>query len=124
MTANNTKNLEIYIKTALMRKAENLVVLDVTKLTSYADYLLICNGRSSRQVSSIAEFIKMTLKKDDISPLNFEGLKEGQWALLDYGDIVIHIFLEEIREFYDLEGLWADAKRIKTDRFITNNSNE
>ncbi len=122
MTENKKESLEVYIKTALMRKAENLVVLDVTKLTSYADYLLICNGRSSRQVSSIAEFIKMTLKTDNISPLNFEGLKEGQWALLDYGDIVIHVFLEETREFYDLEGLWADAERINIDQYISGNS--
>ena len=119
MSENNTEFLDVYIKTALMRKAENLVVLDVKKLSSYADYLLICNGHSSRQVSSIAEFIKVTLKKENISPISFEGFKEGQWALLDYGDIVIHVFLQETREFYDIEGLWSDAKKINIDRFVT-----
>jgi len=90
------------------------VVLDVADLTSYADVFIICSGRSNRQVSAIADFIKTDLKKHKIKPLSVEGTKNGHWVLLDYGHVIIHVFYEPVREFYDLEGLWADAERIMT----------
>ncbi len=105
-------SLEIYIQAALGKKARRLVVLDVRGLTSIADAFIICGGRSSRQVSAIAEHIKVTLKGRGKKPLNTEGIREGHWALLDYGHVVIHVFYEPMREFYDLEGLWLDARRI------------
>ncbi len=114
MTKKVDPSLDLYIKAILARKATNVVALDVADLTSYADVFIICSGRSNRQVSAIAEFIKTDLKKHDIKPLSVEGTKDGHWVVLDYGHVIIHVFYEPVREFYDLEGLWADAKRIKT----------
>jgi ribosome-associated protein len=106
--------LEPFIETILARKAQRLVVLDVSALTSFADYFLICSGRSNRQVTAIAEHLKQTLKKQAIAPISTDGIKEGQWALLDYGNVIIHVFYESVRDFYDLEGLWSDAARVHT----------
>ena len=108
------QTLDLYIKAALGKKAIDLVVLDVRKLSSIADVFIICSGRSNRQVSAIAEHIQVDLKKHGIKPLSVEGKKEGHWVLLDYGHVIIHVFYEPIRSFYDLEGLWIDAERIKT----------
>jgi len=107
-------SLDLYVKAVLGRKAFNLVLLDVRELTSIADVFIICSGRSNRQVAAIAEFIQMDLKKIGIKPLSEEGAKEGLWVILDYDHVIIHIFYEPIRNFYDLEGLWIDAKKIKT----------
>ena len=114
MTKKIDPSLDLYIKAILDRKASNVVVLDVADLTSYADVFIICSGRSNRQVSAIADFIKTDLKKHKIKPLSIEGTKDGHWVLLDYGHVIIHVFYEPVREFYDLEGLWSDAKRIMT----------
>ena len=114
MTKKNDPSLDLYIKAILGRKAINVVVLDVAELTSYADIFIICSGRSNRQVSAIADFIKTELKKHKIMPLGVEGTKDGHWVLLDYGHVIIHVFYEPVREIYDLEGLWSDAKRIMT----------
>ena len=111
-------SLDLYVKAALGRKALGLVVLDVRELTSVADAFIICSGRSNRQVTAIAEFIIIELKKAGIKPLSVEGKKEGHWVLLDYGHVIIHVFYESVRTFYDLEGLWVDAKRIKTKSLI------
>ena len=111
-------SLDLYVKAALGRKALGLVVLDVRDLTSVADAFIICSGSSNRQVTAIAEFIQTELKKAGIKPLSVEGKKEGLWVLLDYGHVIIHVFYESVRNFYDLEGLWVDAKRIKTKSLI------
>ena len=114
MKQNSNHELDLYIKAALGKKAINLVVLDVHELTSFADTFIICSGRSNRQVNAIAEHIQVDLKKHKIKPLSVEGLGQGHWVLLDYGHVIIHVFYEPVREFYDLEGLWVDAKRIET----------
>ena len=114
MTKNVDPSLDLYIKAVLGKKALNVVVLDVSELTSFADVFIICSGRSNRQVSAIAEFIQSDLKKQKIRPLSVEGTKDGHWVLMDYGHVVIHVFYEPVREFYDLEGLWVDAARIVT----------
>lgn len=114
MTKTMDPPLDLYIKAVLGRKAINVVALDVAELTSYADVFIICSGRSNRQVSAIAEFIQTDLRKHKIKPLSVEGTKDGHWVLLDYGHVIIHVFYEPVREFYDLEGLWVDAKRITT----------
>jgi ribosome-associated protein len=115
MTTDVDESLDIYVKAALGKKALGLVVLDVHSLTSISDAFIICHGRSNRQVIAIAEHIQTFLKGHKIHPLSVEGIKDGQWALLDYGNVIIHIFYESMRWFYDLEGLWIDAKRIKTE---------
>ena len=111
--------LGLFINAVMGKKAIDLVVLDVRKLTSVSDIFIICSGRSNRQVSAIADHIQVSLKKHAIKPLNVEGQKEGHWVLLDYGHVIIHVFYEPVRAFYDLEGLWIDAKRIETKRFLT-----
>ncbi len=111
-------SLDFYVKAALGRKAFDLVILNVRDLTSIADAFIICSGRSNRQVAAIAEFIQVELRKHGIRPLSVEGKKEGHWVLLDYGHVIMHVFYEPIRKFYDLEGLWIDAKKIKTPSLI------
>ena len=114
MSTEPDPSLDLYIKAASQKKALNLIVLDVGELTSVADVFIICSGRSNRQVNAIADSIIVNLKKHKIKPLSVEGTGEGHWVLLDYGHVVIHIFYEPVREFFDLEGLWVDAKRITT----------
>jgi ribosome-associated protein len=114
MTRQIDPSLDIYVQAALGKKALHLVVLDVHELSSVADVFIICSGRSNRQVKAIAEHIQVELKKQNIKPLSTEGMSEGHWVLMDYGHIIIHIFYEPVRSFYDLESLWIDAARIKT----------
>jgi ribosome-associated protein len=114
MTRQIDPSLDIYVQAALGKKALHLVVLDVHELSSVADMFIICSGRSNRQVKAIAEHIQVELKKQNIKPLSTEGMSEGHWVLMDYGHIIIHIFYEPVRSFYDLESLWIDAARIKT----------
>lgn len=106
-------SLERYVKAALGRKAFDIAILDVRQLTSFTDAFIVCSGRSNRQVSAIAEYIQTSLKKEGIRPLSVEGKKEGHWVLLDYGHVIIHVFYEPVRDFYDLEGLWIDAEKIQ-----------
>ena len=118
MTEELDPSIDLYVQAALGKKAQGLVVLDVRTLTSVCDVFMICHGRSNRQVIAIAEHIQQFLKKRKIKPLSVEGMREGHWVLLDYGHVIIHVFYESIRWFYDLEGLWVDAKRIKTESMI------
>ncbi len=114
MTNEYDPNLDLYVNAALGKKAFSVTVLDVRELTSIADIFIICSGRSNRQVSAIADYIVAELKEHRKRPLSIEGAREGHWVLIDYGHVIIHVFYEPVREFYDLEGLWTDAKRIKT----------
>jgi ribosome-associated protein len=98
---------------ALEKKSYDLVLMDVRELTSVADYFLICSGRSDRQVQTIAQGIDENLRKLGIKPLSIEGLSRGQWVLMDYADVIVHIFYQPVREFYDLEKLWSDAPRVE-----------
>jgi ribosome-associated protein len=101
-----------YIQAVMGRKARQVVILDVHDLTSFADAFIICSGKSNRQVTAIAEHVQIELKKQRKHPIHVEGKKEGHWVLMDYGDVIIHIFFDSVRQFYDLEGLWVDARRI------------
>ncbi|HBI15714.1 MAG TPA: ribosome silencing factor [Desulfobulbaceae bacterium] len=100
---------------ALDTKAEDLVILEVRGLTSFSDYFVIMSGRSTRHVQGLAEAIGEELSAKRISSNNCEGLKEGLWVLIDYNDVIVHIFYKETRDFYDLDGLWHDAPRIAPD---------
>lgn len=113
MTEEIERSLAPFIDAVLGRKAVDVAVLDVRGLTSIADAFIICSGRSSRQVTAIAEHVERELRNRKIKPLSVEGAKEGQWVLLDYGYVIIHVFFESVRRFYDLEGLWTDARRLK-----------
>jgi ribosome-associated protein len=96
---------------ALDKKAADLVLLDVREHTSIADYFVIVSGRSDTQVRAIAEHVEEVCRKAGYRPLAVEGLRHGQWVLLDFGDVVVHVFYAPVREFYDLERLWAQAPR-------------
>ncbi len=98
--------------TAGKAKAEDLVVLDVRGLASFTDFFVIMSGRSTRHVQGLAENIEAELRSKRVSSKHSEGLREGQWVLLDFGDLVVHIFYRDTRRFYDLEGLWHDAPRL------------
>jgi ribosome-associated protein len=100
---------------ALDKKALEPVLLDVRQLCSFCNYQLVLSGRSDRQVDAIADGIALGLKQEGLRPISTEGARSGQWALLDYGDFVIHVFLHSAREHYDLEGLWNDAPRVPID---------
>ena len=112
MTENPDAELDLYIQAVLEKKAAHVVALDVRELTSIADAFIICSGRSNRQVVAIAEHVERQLRKRKIRPLSVEGITEGHWVLMDYGHVIIHVFFEPVRAFYDLEGLWSDARRI------------
>ena len=97
---------------ALDKKALEPVLLDVRSLCSYCNYQLVVSGRSDRQVEAISEAIVVGLRDEGVRPLGTEGKRSGQWALLDFGDFVVHVFHHPLREHYDLEGLWVDAPRV------------
>lgn len=103
-----TKTVLQCTNAALDKKAKNLIILKVKELSSFTDYFIICSGTSDRQVKGIATSIEETLKKAGVLPLGIEGKDSGNWILMDYGDVIIHIFYEPTREFYDIERLWSD----------------
>lgn len=96
----------------LAKKAENVLLIDVRALTSYADYFVIMSADSERQASAIADAIDEQLKAQGATQIGVEGHSGGRWVLIDYGDVVAHVFHPDARSFYDIEGLWADASRI------------
>ena len=95
------------------KQAEDIAVLDVEKIVNYASYFVIASGKTERHVSALASHVERTMKELLGRPLGSEGLENGTWALLDYGDILVHLFRREEREFYDLETLWQDAPHIE-----------
>jgi ribosome-associated protein len=103
------------VAAAIDNKAVDPVLLDVHGLCSYTSYILIVSGRSDRHVESMREGISKAMRERGHYPLSTEGVKSGQWALLDYGDCVVHVFYHATREHYDLEGLWIDAQRVPID---------
>jgi len=97
----------------LEKKAFNVRILDVRNLSSLTDFLVIASGGSDRQVQAAADAVHQGLKKQhDSAPLGIEGMKEGRWVLIDYGDVMVHVFHEPTRQFYDLDGLWSDAEEV------------
>jgi ribosome-associated protein len=98
---------------AVRFKAIDLVLLDVSPFSSFADYFIICSGKSSRQVQGIADNLEDELKSRGFKPIGTEGKREGHWVLMDYGDVIIHVFYEPVRFFYDLESLWSEASRVE-----------
>ena len=93
-------------------RMENLVALDVRNISDFADYFVIMSGTSTRHVGGLADAIEKEIGSKRTKAGNTEGLSEGTWVLLDYNDVVVHIFRSETRQYYDLEGLWHDAPRL------------
>jgi ribosome-associated protein len=114
----NTDGLDAALRAltfALDKKALEPILLDVRDLCSFCNYQLVVSGRSDRQVDAISDGITAGLRSEGLRILGSEGARTGQWALLDYGDFVVHVFLHSVRDHYDLEGLWNDAPRIAID---------
>ena len=105
-------------RAALDKRAVDLVVLDLQGMSSLADFFLVCTGRSTAQMDTIAEAIAIALRADGIRVRHREGTAESGWLLLDYGDVVVHIFGEEPRAFYGLERLWGDAPVLSVERGV------
>lgn len=108
-TLDTTERVREAVAAADDRKAVDLKVLHLTKITDFADYFLICSGTNERQVQAIADAVQEKLRAGRVRPLHVEGYNRAQWVLLDYGDLVVHVFQEEQRRYYALERLWGDA---------------
>lgn len=98
---------------ALAKKAIEPVLIDLSGVQSYTDYLLVTSAHGSRGVRAIGEHVEKVLAERGVHPIGSEGVAEGHWALIDFGDLVVHVFDQNLREFYDLEGMWFDAPRIE-----------
>ncbi len=94
------------------KKASNILILDLRGLTYIADYFMICSGNNPAQVGAVADWIEQTLAQSGMHPSHIEGQAEASWLLMDYGDVVVHIFDEQARVYYNLEKLWGDAPRV------------
>ena len=107
------KELALAIADAALEKhALSLEIINVSDKVDYTTFLVICSGRSERQVEAITQGVEMALKKKEIYPLGTEGKQANQWVLMDYNDVVFHVFEDHRRGFYDLDSLWIDAERV------------
>lgn len=109
------ERVRLAVEAALDKKAIDLDVLHVEKLTSIADYFIICSASSERQTQAIADGIESRLREEKVKPALVEGTNPGRWILVDYGDFIVHIFTEECRRFYGLERLWGDAPNLASE---------
>lgn len=107
------KIAQICAEAASDKKASNISILDVARLTSFTDVIVVCSAPSERQVQAIVRNVEDALIKRNVRPLGVEGLETSSWVLMDYGDVIFHCFTDSAREYYDLEGFWIDAKRIE-----------
>jgi ribosome-associated protein len=113
LPALRAKNLALKVaRAALDKGARSIQIIDLRGRVDYADLLVLCSGTSTRHVASIAEAIETTLRKAKIRAASIEGLSASQWVLLDFIDVVVHVFLDDVRAYYDIEGLWMDAPRV------------
>ena len=105
-TTNKSSLLNVAVESLKKFKAQDIVKIDLSGKTSIADFMLIASGTSSRQIRAMAEHTVTMIKKNIKAPVNIEGLNQGDWVLIDSGDIIIHLFRPEVREFYNLEKMW------------------
>ncbi len=106
------KLAQICAKAALDTKGKDIKILDVRELTTFTEFFVLLSGTSTRHVQALAEAVEGELRSKRINTSRAEGLREGMWVLLDFDDVVVHIFYHEERSFYDLEGLWGDAREV------------
>lgn len=119
MVLNPQAMVEVAVRAASDKKGFDIVVLDISKLTVISDYFVLVSGRSTTHVQALAEHIQEMLEREaEVRVVRREGYREGRWVLLDYGDIIVHIFVEEERAFYNLERLWGDAKQVEIPAII------
>lgn len=113
--------LEIAVKALDSKKAEDICVIGIKDLTIIADYFIIANGNSTTQTRSLADEVEFKLSEAGIKPKQVQGNNGSNWIVLDYSDIVIHIFYKETREFYNLERLWRDGENIDISKWVKPN---
>ena len=104
------------VRAAESKKANDVVLLDLRERSNFTDYFVICSGNTQRQMKAVVEAVIEKLQKKGVSPWHSEGIEGNAWMLLDYGDVVVHVFESAVREFYDLEHLWGDAPRVNVPR--------
>ncbi|NLU53446.1 MAG: ribosome silencing factor [Clostridiaceae bacterium] len=109
---NSKKIFDIVVKTLEDKKAKNIKAIDIRELTTIASYFIIASGTSVTHIKSLADNVEEKLIEEGIRPLHIEGYNNARWILMDYNDVVVHIFHEEDREYYGLERLWQDGKEI------------
>ncbi len=122
MSENHARALQGNKKLSLIKgfledkKAEELVILNLRGISSVTDTLVVASGHSDRHVQAVSEYLVQEMKHQGYQPLGCEGLKDGRWGLIDYGDVIVHVFYQDIRAHYDLEGVWRDAPVILDER--------
>ncbi len=100
------------VQAAAAKKADNMRILDLREQSAFTEYFLVCSATSDRQAMAIADSIGIELKEDGFNPVAVEGYRDGRWIIMDYGDLVVHVFLDALRDYYNLEGLWGQAPRV------------
>ncbi|MCB1022108.1 MAG: ribosome silencing factor [Bryobacterales bacterium] len=103
---------QIAVEAARSKKAEDIVVLDIGKVSSFTEFFVICTGTNTRQTQAIADAVQEQMRAAGWRPMGVEGEQRGEWVLVDYGDLLIHVFTPDKRAFYDLERLWSKAPRV------------
>lgn len=111
--------MEVAVKALDSRKGKEIRALHIEEQTTLADYFVICNGTSNTQVRALADAVEAELSKAGEEPHHVEGHRGGDWTLLDYSSVVVHVFTEEAREFYSLERLWSDAAPVDVSQWLT-----
>lgn len=112
------EKLKLIIKTLDTKKAEDIQAIKISDLTIIADYFVIANGMSSTQTRALADEVEFKMKKQGEEPLRVEGERGANWIIIDYGDVVVHVFYKETREHYNLERLWADGEHVDVSQFL------
>lgn len=115
------ETISAIVRTLDAKKAENIRVIGIRDLTIIADYFIIANGTSTTQTKALADEVEFQLKEKGLSPNRVEGYQGANWIILDYADVVVHIFYKETRNYYDLERLWSDGKEADISEFLDNN---
>ncbi len=116
------KILQFAVHSLDFHKAEALTALDVSALTSITDCFLLATGNGATQVRALADYLEEELRREGITPLRSEGYRTGDWITLDYGEVLVHIFRREMRDFYDLEHLWSDATPVNITPYLVQES--
>ncbi len=113
------EKLDLIIKTLDAKKAEDIQAIKISDLTIIADYFIIANGTSTTQTRALADEVEFKMKQQGAEPLRIEGERNANWIIIDYGDVVVHVFYKETREHYNLERLWADGEHIDVSEYLT-----
>jgi len=110
--------LKIALKAAEEKQAIDILVLDISSIASFANYFLLCTGDSSRQIQAIVDEVERKLRESGFRPTHIEGYRNAEWVLMDYLDVVVHVFSKKARAYYDLERLWRDGRKLDTKKLL------